>query len=271
VIARPSRLVLLGHPVHHSLSPLFQNAALRSAGIPLVYQALDVSAEDLVWVLAELAAAGAAGNVTIPHKEAVAALCERRTPLAERVGAVNTFLIDARGALSGDNTDVGGFERLVRDTVGELPQGKRIAVLGAGGAAAAVLAAVEAWPGCEVTLCNRSAPRAARLAARFAVVARVTSSPIDAVRGAAVVVNATAVGLEGDCCPVPIDALAPDAAAIDLVYRRGQTPWVRAALARGLRASDGLPMLVEQGALAFERWFGLEAPRKAMWDAVRDA
>ena len=119
-------------------------------------------------MLTLLAEDNAAGNITIPHKEAAFALCARRSPLAERVGAVNTFWIEEDGAdggvLVGDNTDVGGFESLVRATMDGLPRG-RIALLGAGGAAAAALAAIEQWPGCEVTLYNRSPTRLARLGA----------------------------------------------------------------------------------------------------------
>ena len=271
MIAGPSRLVLLGNPVSHSLSPVFQNAALRSAGIPLTYEAIEVAAPDLGHVLTLLAEDNAAGNITIPHKEAACALCARLSPLAERVGAVNTFWIEQdrgdAGILVGDNTDVGGFEMLVRTTMDALPRG-RIAMLGAGGAAAAALAAIEQWPGCEVTLYNRSQTRLARLASRFPVVTRTALTTEDAVKDAVLVVNASASGLEDDILPVPIEALPFDAAVIDLVYRRGVTPWVRAALACGHRASDGLPMLIEQGALAFERWFATPAPRAEMWDAV---
>jgi shikimate dehydrogenase len=271
VIAGPSRLVLLGNPVSHSLSPVFQNAALRSAGIPLTYEAIEVAAPDLGHVLTLLAEDNAAGNITIPHKEAAAALCARMSPLAERVGAVNTFWIETDGAgdgvLVGDNTDVGGFEMLVKSTMDGLPRG-RIALLGAGGAAAAALAAIERWPGCEVTLYNRSQTRLARLASRFPVVTRTSLTTEDAVQGAVLVVNASASGLEDDAFPVPIEALPFDAAVIDLVYRRGETPWVRAALACGHRASDGLAMLIEQGALSFEKWFAQPAPRGVMWDAV---
>ena len=270
MIAGPSRLVLLGNPVSHSLSPVFQNAALRSAGIPLTYEAIEVAAPDLGHVLALLAEDNAAGNITIPHKEAATALCARMSPLAERVGAVNTFWIEQEGdagILVGDNTDVGGFEMLVKSTMDALPRG-RIALLGAGGAAAAALAAIEQWPGCEVTLYNRSQTRLARLASRFPVVTRTALTAEDAVRDAVLVVNASASGLEDDVLPVPIEALPFNAAVIDLVYRRGETPWVRAALACGHRASDGLPMLIEQGALAFERWFARPAPRAVMWDAV---
>jgi len=267
VIVRPRRLVLLGHPVGHSLSPIFQNAALRHAGIPLVYEALDIAVPDLAHAVGLLAEDAAAGNVTVPHKESMVAICAERTPLAERAGAVNTFWTDESGGIIGDNTDVGGFDALVRETLGALPKG-RIALLGAGGAAAGVLAAVEQWSGCEVTLYNRTTTRLARLAARFPVVTRTVDDPAAAVRDAQVVVNATTAGLEDDLLPVPIEALPFDCAVIDLVYRVGGTPWVRAAARCGHRAGDGLPMLIEQGALAFERWFGIPAPRDVMWDSV---
>jgi shikimate dehydrogenase len=269
--ALPSRLVLLGHPVRHSLSPTFQNAALRSAGVPLTYEALDVPPAELATCIRALVAERAAGNVTIPHKEAVAALCDRRTAIAERAGAVNTFWVADDGALVGDNTDVGGFEHLATCVLGREPRALRVALLGAGGASAAVLAAVERWPGCEVTLQNRSAERRDALAARFSVVTRTSSDPAAAVRGCALVVNATSIGMSDDALPVPVEALEPDAAVIDLVYRRGGTPWVRAARARALRADDGLAMLLEQGALAFERWLGIPAPRDVMHRALCEA
>ena len=264
---RPSRLVLLGHPVAHSLSPTFQNAALRSAGLPLGYEALDVAPAALADALRALVNEGAAGNVTIPHKEAVAARSDRRTTLADRVGAVNTFWVED-GALVGDNTDVGGVDYLATHALGERPRDLRIAVLGAGGAAAAVLAAIERWPGCHVSLWNRTPERASRLAERFPVVEQVTTDAAAAARDATIVINATAVGLSGDDVPLPVEALPCGAAVLDLVYRDGGTAWVRAARERGHVASDGLPMLLEQGALAFERWFGIAAPREAMWGSV---
>src|SRR5438132_5590789 len=110
---KPKRLVLLGDPVAHSLSPAFQNAALRAAGIELVYEALRVPTADLPAAIRRLAAENAAGNVTVPHKREMLALCSRASPIAERVGAVNTFWTD-QGEVVGDNTDVAGFERAVR-------------------------------------------------------------------------------------------------------------------------------------------------------------
>ncbi|HMI47432.1 MAG TPA: hypothetical protein VK481_02035, partial [Gemmatimonadaceae bacterium] len=128
----PGRLVLLGHPVAHSLSPIFQNAALRAAGMSMLYEAVDVLPRDLRALLKKLKDLGVAGNVTIPHKVAVHASCDELTDIAERVGAVNTFWFDA-GRLHGDNTDVGGFDAAARALLGGDTTGARILVLGSGG------------------------------------------------------------------------------------------------------------------------------------------
>jgi shikimate dehydrogenase len=136
----PGRLVLLGHPLAQTLSPVFQNAALRAAHIPLVYEALDTTPPDLPQVLATLKKRNAAGNVTIPHKVAVHAACDDLTDIARRVGAVNTFWCEA-GRLWGDNTDVGGFDAAARRLLGGAIPGARVALLGAGGSAAAASSA----------------------------------------------------------------------------------------------------------------------------------
>jgi shikimate dehydrogenase len=267
----PGRLVLLGHPVAHSVSPLFQNAALRAAGIPLTYEALDTPPAELDESIDALIASRGAGNATIPHKERVAARCARLTAIAARVGAVNTFRVDADGSLTGHNTDVAGFDHLVRTALDGAEPPRHVALLGAGGAAAAVLAAIESWPRCEVTLYNRSAERRERIAGRFAVVKHTSGDAVEAVQGCSLVVNSTPLGLgESDALPVPIDSLERGAVVVDLVYSRAGTPWVRAARAAGHRAVDGLGMLLEQGALAFEWWFGMPAPREIMREVLRD-
>jgi shikimate dehydrogenase len=256
VKTRPGRLVLLGHPLGHSLSPLMQNAALRAAGIPLHYEPLDVPPRRLSGTLVSLVADRAAGNVTIPHKTAVAKACRRLRKAARQVGAVNTFWTE-HGGLVGDNTDVHGFSVLARQVLGRTPRGAVVAVIGAGGGAAAVCAAVAEWPGARVRIANRNAERARRLVERYPEVATLAMTVADAVRDATVVVNATPIGLRGDAVPVPVDALRADAAVMDLAYRRGETPWVRAAREAGHPAADGLEMLIAQGACAFERWFGI--------------
>lgn len=264
----PGRLVLLGHPVGHSLSPAFQNAALRCAGVPLEYVALDVAPADLAGTLLALRGARAAGNVTIPHKVAVLRACTEVTPVAARAGAVNTFWTRDDGALAGDNTDVAGFAAAVRDLLGRAPDRGQVAVLGCGGAAAAVLVAAESWQGGALRLWSRRAEAAHELAARFRVVAHPHESMAAAITGAALVINATPIGMSGDALPCPLEWLDPGAAVLDLVYRRGETAFVRAARARGHIAADGLTMLLEQGALAFERWFGVAPDRAAMRASV---
>ncbi len=260
--------MLLGHPVAHSLSPAIQNAALRSAGIPLTYEAIDVPPGALVARLEACVAEHAAGNVTVPYKERVAAACARRSAVAERVGAVNVFWVEHE-ALVGDNTDVPGFQEAVVALLGAVPTDARVALLGAGGSAAAVVVAAAGWPGARVRVWGRSPGRAAALCARFPALASMAASATGAVCDATIVINATPVGLRDDTYPLDPTELPTGAAVVDLAYRPGETAWVRAARARGHRACDGLPMLVAQGALAFERWFGIAADREAMWSAAR--
>ena len=267
MIDSPARLVLLGHPVAHSISPRFQNAALRAAGLPLTYQALDVAPDALDATLALLAAERAAGNVTIPLKEQFASRCARLSPLARRVGAVNVFWHEA-GALVGDNSDVGGAEAVMRALLRDVLTTTHMALIGAGGSAAALLCAAERCGFTEARVYNRHMQRAQHLAERFAPMVRLASSMADALVGATLVVNATPVGLHGDDVPVPIDLLPHGCAVFDLAYRRGETPWVKAARAAGHRATDGEGMLIEQGAIAFERWFGIEPDRDAMWKSI---
>jgi shikimate dehydrogenase len=264
----PGRLVLLGHPVAHSLSPTFQNAALRAAGFPLVYEALDVHPRDLDDTLLLLRTQNAAGNVTVPHKEAVAARCGQLTPLARRCGAVNVFWHEG-AQLVGDNTDVGGAELTARALLSGRVEGARVAIIGAGGAAAAMLAAVEGWPGASARIYNRHMPRAWQLATRFGAIALAVPSLDAALADATLVVNATPRGMRAeDPFPVEIDRLPERAAIFDLVYYRTETRWVRAARDAGHWAADGRGMLVEQGALAFERWFGVAPDRNVMWTAM---
>lgn len=267
MIKRPRRLVLLGRSLGHSLSPRFQNAALHAAQVPVVYETLDIAASALDDTLEQLAREDAAGNVTIPYKEKVFERCDRVSAAARHAGAVNTFWFE-RGELVGDNTDVGGFEAATRELVGSEPHNAIVGVLGAGGAAAAVLTAVETWNGCTALVHNRTAQRAAALCARFSTVAQ-PADVVSLTERADLVVNATSVGLRDDALPVDPALLRPETAVLDLVYRVEETALVRASRARGLRAADGLVMLVEQGALAFERWFGFPPDRDAMWASLR--
>jgi shikimate dehydrogenase len=182
------------------------------------------------------------------------------------VGAVNTFWLDD-GALVGDNTDVDGFLELMDASAPGADGTKPAAVLGAGGSAAAVITALDQRGFAEIRVHSRTAVRAAALGERFASVVVSPDEP-SAVDNASLVVNATPVGLDDVTTPIDVELLHPSATVLDLVVGRNETPLVRAARARGHRAADGLQMLLGQGALAFERWFGITPDRDAMRQAV---
>lgn len=220
--------MLLGHPVSHSLSPMLQGAALASAGLDIAYEVMDVAPPRLEREISALVAEGAAGNATIPHKEALATLCDRLTPTAGLAEAVNVWWVED-GELVGDNTDVGGFHALVRRVLECAPSCERVALIGAGGAAAAVLTAVGDWPESRVRVYNRDATRAVRLCSRYSDIARAETVIEEALAGATIVVNATPIGLLDEGFPVAVERIPERAAVIDLVYRQGDTPWVRAA------------------------------------------
>jgi shikimate dehydrogenase len=274
--AGPVRAVLLAHPSGHSLSPAMHDAAFAASGLEGRYEAWDVPPADLSAAVARLRADDAllGANVTVPHKEAVAAYLDASTPVARRIGAINTVLRRGR-TLVGDNTDAAGFVAAVAELGVPLRAG-RVVVLGAGGAARAVVAAlVDA--GAIVGVHNRSRPRAEALVAAWRADGEVDvvgdEDLGEAVLAAHLLVNTTTVGMSGGPPGSPLqDGLLPRAGAvIDLVYRPRVTPLLAAARAAGLPVQDGVPMLVHQGALAFEAWTGRQAPVGIMRRAVEAA
>ncbi|HEY8469086.1 MAG TPA: shikimate dehydrogenase [Longimicrobiales bacterium] len=271
-ITAATRLIaLLGDPVSHSLSPIFQNAAFRAAGVDGVYVALRCDAAALPGLMRGIARAGGGGNITVPHKLEAARVIERATAAVQRTGACNTFW-EEEGRLCGDNTDVAGFRAALRAVLASAA-GARVMVLGAGGAASAALAGLEEERAAGVTLLARSPDRAEELRRRFEtgrLQIRVARGP-EEIRGERfdLVVNATPLGLRPDD-PLPLEPadLASAGAVLDLVYGARPTRWVEAARALGIPAADGMLMLVEQGAAAFERWWGVPAPVEAMREAL---
>jgi shikimate dehydrogenase len=269
VSASTRLLAVIGDPVAHSLSPLMHNAAIRALGLDAVYVALRAPAASLPALFAALGAAGAAGNVTVPHKEAAERCVARKSDVCERVGACNTFWTE-QGALVGDNTDVAGIAASLRQLGAD--GGGRWLVVGTGGAARAVaVAAVQARA--ELHVLSRDAARARD----FAGWARSRGARAEVARGALepdVAINATPLGLK-ETDPLPLDPsrIAALSAALDLVYAPGGTRWVRALRAAGVRAQDGREVLVRQGAAAFERFFPdqaapLEVMRAAVYRAL---
>jgi shikimate dehydrogenase len=270
-VSQPERLALLGHPVSRSLSPAMQNAALAASGRSVRYEAMDVPVETFEETIRAYVAGGGAGNITIPHKQHAFQITDACTEQAIKCGAVNTFWRDDYGRMCGHNTDVAGFASMMSEFLGEVPTNVRVALLGSGGAAAAVLAAIAEWPGATATVHGRDLARAAATRMRHSVVVRAASMRDPLISEADIVVNATPVGMSSDEYPVELDRIAPNAIVVDLVYAANETAWVRDARARGHRAIDGLSMLLHQGVAAFECWFGEEPDQSLMKDALLKA
>lgn len=292
-------LAVLGDPVRHSLSPAMHNAALQQLGLNWVYLALPVSPGKLAVLVEGLEAIGCRGlSITIPHKQRVAALCRELSPLAQRVGAVNTLVPLAGGGWHGTNTDVEGFLAPLRDGSW---QGRQALVLGCGGSARAVVAALVELGLERITVAARSRERLEAFAAdcrpwapqlqslewardigggdgggnRSAADSRL----LPLLANAALVVNTTPVGMastsdpgSAERCPLQeaeLEALAPGSSVYDLIYTPRPTRLLQEAAARGCPTVDGLEMLVQQGAAALRLWSGAATvPVAAMREAV---
>lgn len=266
---------VVGWPVAHSLSPAMHNAAFQALGLDWVYAPFAVPPERLADAVRGLAALGFVGaNFTIPHKQTVMDLVDEVSPAARAIGAANTLVFGDR--TTADNTDWSGFLRSLRD-VGCDPAGQRCLVLGAGGAARAVVYAL-ASVGADIVVLNRSVERSAALLAdldQLFPAARLQSLPLVALADEAaahpyLVVNTTSLGMvpRVETSPWPSDVPIPaDTTVYDLVYNPLATRFLREAKASGARAVDGLGMLVHQGAIAFETWTGVAAPTDVMYKA----
>ena len=253
---------VIGWPVAHSLSPRLHGYWLQTLGIDGAYVPLPVAPENISDALRALLKLGFAGaNVTVPHKEAALAAVDEVSEIANRIGAVNTLICKSDGTLYGDNTDAFGFiENLRAGAPSWRPDSGRALVLGAGGAARAVITSLIDAGVTEISLSNRTLARADDVAqyigGNVAVVpweARDTAA-----EGVTLLVNTTTLGMTGKA-PLEMDirALADDAVVTDIVYAPLQTPLLASAHARGLTTVDGLGMLLHQARPGFEAWFGV--------------
>ncbi|MGE5441514.1 MAG: shikimate dehydrogenase [Bacteroidota bacterium] len=253
---------VVGWPIAHSLSPRLHGLWLRHYRIDGAYVPLAVRPEHLGDVLSALPKVGFRGvNVTFPHKERALELVDAATPAARRIGAVNTIVVDAGGSLIGSNTDAFGFLENVREAIPAWRAGRRPAVvLGAGGAARAIVFALveEGMP--EIRLVNRTAGRADALAADLGGPVRPLpwTDRAASLAGASLLVNATTLGMRHQP-PLDIDltGLPGDAVVCDIVYSPLETPLLASAKARGNPVVDGLGMLLHQARPGFAAWFGL--------------
>ena len=265
---RPAMYAVLGDPVAHSLSPVIHNAAFRATGRDASYVARRVSAEECGPMLRSLALGGGGGNVTVPHKERVVPFLDRRTRAVVATGACNTFW--ARdGEVWGDNTDVEGFLGTWKGAVVGMGEDLKVLVLGAGGAARAVLSGLLGSPEvARVALWNRSRGRARNLVGQFSD-SRLSRIEDWREESPHVLVNATSVGLDGRAAPLDLRGLAAlPRGVIDLVYGRDPTPLCRQAADLDIPVRDGREMLVRQAEASYARWFGRLPPRGVMTRAL---
>lgn len=264
---------VIGWPVAHSLSPAIHNAAFAECGLDWVYVGFPVAPGAGADAVAAMRALGLGGlSVTMPHKTDVIAGVDVLSPAAQRLDAVNCLAWDGASVV-GHNTDGAGFVAALEGDAGEPVAGRRFAVLGAGGAARAVVLALAEAGAADIAVVNRTPAAAARAASLAGAVGRVGDRTD--VTAADVVVNATSVGMAGTTAagelPVPADALHRDQLVVDLVYHPIETALLAAARARGAATADGVGMLVQQAAIAFRSWTGVDAPIVVMQAAARAA
>lgn len=281
-------IALIGYPLKHSISPLFQQAALDFYDLDVEYEVWETNPTQLAAAIGELRYPRNLGaNVTIPFKEEVLNFLDELDVVADDIGAANT-IVKEDTALVGYNTDAPGFLRALREDGEFDPLGRCAMILGAGGVARAVCHALLSAGVSALTLVNRSPDRAGELvealrdkAANKGLQAHievadwgrpVVNAPL---RGADLIVNCTSLGMKHSGqekqSPLTSEQIPAHALVCDLVYNPAQTPFLREAEAAGARTLGGLPMLVYQGAAAFEFWTGKEAPLDVMFEAAREA
>jgi shikimate dehydrogenase len=255
---------IMGWPVAHSRSPALHNFWIDEQGIDAAYVPLPVRPEQLEPALRALPLLGFRGcNLTLPHKQMALSVVDRVEPLARRIGAVNTIVVAADGTLEGRNTDAFGFRENLRDRAPDWqPAAGPAVVLGAGGAARAVVAALIEDRVEEIRLTNRTIARAEAVAKDLASPStRITVHPWEtrpaALRDAGLLVNTTSLGMSGEPkLELDLSALPLTAVVADIVYVPLETELLAATRARGHRVVDGLGMLLHQGRPGFEAWFG---------------
>jgi len=265
---------VIGSPIAHSKSPKLHSYWLNRYGLSGYYVPMDIAADSLEETLRALPKAGFVGlNVTIPHKERVLAIADLVTDRAALMGAANTLIFRKDGKIHADNTDGYGFiENLRQGAPAWDPTSGPAAVIGAGGAARAVVAALLDAGVPEVCLSNRTKTRAEALRQEFGVKIQVCDwvQAGNMLEGAATVVNTSSLGMAGKPeMRIPLDGLSSDAVVTDLVYTPLETKLLSEARKKGCTTVDGLGMLLHQAAPGFERWFGLrpdvdEAARQAV-------
>lgn len=257
----PDRYAVFGHPIRHSQSPRIHALFAEQTGERLTYTAEDVPPDAFDRSVRDFFRQGGRGlNCTVPLKELAFRLADTLSERARRGKAVNTLALQTGGAIHGDNTDGVGLVRDLTRNLGITLTGQRILILGAGGAARGILEPLLQLRPARLTMANRTADKAIRLAAEFSDLAPVTGCGLAALEGQSydIILNATAASLSGELPALPEGLLAPEGYCYDLAYGKEPSLFVRWGHENGARLSiDGIGMLVEQAAEAFHLWRGI--------------
>lgn len=268
------RYAVFGNPIKHSKSPQIHAAFAQSAQQNLSYEAICVAEDQFAeTVTGFLQGEGKGLNITIPFKEQAWALAEQRSPRAELAGAVNTLYRDEQGTLWGDNTDgIGMVRDIVRNNGGSL-KGKRVLILGAGGAVRGVLQPVLEQSPAELVIANRTASKAVTLAEMVADLGQVSGMGYDHLSGEFdLIINGTAASLQGEVPPLPETILAEGGWCYDMMYGAEPTAFCLWAEQHGaVKVMDGLGMLVEQAAESFRIWRGVEPDSQSVIAQIRSS
>ena len=271
---QPDQYGVIGHPVAHSWSPFIHGMFARQTGEQLIYRLHDVLPQDFrAYVLDFFSRGGRGLNVTVPHKVAAAELANELTPRAERAVAVNTLAVQRDNRLLGDNTDGAGLVHDLRDNLSVNLAGRRVLIVGAGGATRGVVAPLLVLRPAELVVANRTADRAHAFAADFQDVGAVRGCGFDDVgkHPYDVVINATSASLAGEVPAIPTTVIKPDTLCYDMAYSKGDTPFLKWARDNGCaRAIQGWGMLVEQAAESFQLWRGVRPQTKPVLEALRE-
>ena len=269
----PDRYAVFGNPIAHSKSPRIHRLFAAQTGQDIVYNALLVPLHSFARAVADFQALGGRGaNVTVPFKQEAWALAAERSPRAQRAGAVNTLIRRDDGGWYGDTTDGVGLVRDLCINHGVELAGRRVLLLGAGGAARGVLEPLLTERPQQLVIANRTLTKAQELAQTFADLGALRASSFDALRSESfdVIINATAAGLHGEVAPLPAGVIAPRGCAYDMMYGDTPTDFVRWAQQQGAaQAYDGLGMLVEQAAESFYLWRGVRPETAPVIEQLR--
>jgi shikimate dehydrogenase len=271
------RVALIGKPLKRRHSVIMHNAAFDAAGIDARYELLELEPDEVGAAVAEARRPDWLGlGVTAPYKQVVAGMCDEVDEDARLIGAVNNLVRTDDGRLVGFNSDAPGFRSGVELAMGRSLEGASVVVAGAGGAAHAVVFACLMGGARRVTIGNRTPDKAVELGRRFEAVGSGSADGVElggaafmsALRSADLAVNATTVGMLDPGTTIPVELLPEAATVFDLVYVPPETPLLRAARESGLKAANGSEMLIQQAAIAFQRWTGLSGMAAVMREAV---